>query len=270
LLSALSWGAADFSGGLASRRSPALAVVLFSQSLGGVLALAFALVRAEPLPQRADVAWAILAGIVGPSALVFFYRGLATGRMGVVAPIAGVLGAGIPVLVGTALEGLPEPAQLAGIVLAVTSVVLVTRSVEPAASGSNGAGLAIVAGTGFGVFFVLLGQVSSGAVFGPLVLMRLTATVLLVGVVLVGRAPWRLARPSLGLAIVAGTLDMGGNLWYLLAAQNGRLDVAAVLASLYPVVTILLAAGVLRERIGLLQAAGILTAVGAIVLIAAG
>ena len=270
MLSALSWGAADFSGGLASRRSPALAVVLFSQSLGGVLAIPFALARGESFPQGPDLVWSVLAGIAGPSALVFFYRGLASGRMGVVAPIAGVLGAGIPVLVGSVLQGAPAPAQVAGIVLAVTSVALVTRSVEPAASGSNGVGLAIVAGTGFGLFFVLLGQVGPGTVFSPLVIMRLTATVLLVGVILVSRSPWRLARPSLGLAIVAGVLDMGGNLWYLLAAQNGRLDVAAVLASLYPVVTILLAAGVLRERIGPLQAAGILAAVGAIVLIALG
>ena len=243
-------------------------MVLFSEAIGGAVAVTLALVRGEPFPQGDDVIWAILAGLAGPTGLVFFYRGLASGRMGVVAPIAGVLGAALPILIGTILEGSPAPAQVIGIILAVTSVVLVTRSAEPGSSGSTGAGLGIISGICFGLFFVFLGQVDAAAVFGPLVLVRITSAILIVGVVLVARAPWRLVRSSLVLVVIAGVLDMGGNLWYLLAAQNGRLDVAAVLASLYPVVTILLAAGVLRERIGPIQAVGILAAVGAIVLIA--
>src|SRR5437764_4484443 len=155
LLSALSWGVADFSGGVASRRSPALGVVLVSQPLGGLVALALALARGEALPAAPDLFWAALAGISGPTALIFFYRGLASGRMGVVAPIAGVLGAAIPVLVGAVLQGLPAPAQLAGIVVGLVSVVLVTRVPEIASGRSAGVGLALIAGVGFGAFFVV-------------------------------------------------------------------------------------------------------------------
>jgi drug/metabolite transporter (DMT)-like permease len=270
LLSALSWGAADFSGGIASRRSAALAVVLWSQPLGGLIALGLALARGEPGMTGSDVLWAALAGFCGPSALVFFYRGLAIGRMGVVAPIAGVLGAGIPVVVGGFVEGIPAPAQLAGIALALVSVLLVTRGVGEAGGAGRGVGEAIVAGIGFGAFFVVLGQLGDGPVFLPFVVVRIVATVLLAAVVLVSRGTWRLARPSIVPVLIAGTLDLGGNLWYLLAAQQGRLDLAAVLSSLYPVVTIILAAALLRERVGRLQAFGILVAAGAIVLIAAG
>jgi drug/metabolite transporter (DMT)-like permease len=270
LLSAISWGAADFSGGIASRRSPALGVVLVSQPLGGLLALLLALVRGEGPPAPADFLWAALAGISGPTALIFFYRGLAAGRMAVVAPIAGVLGAAMPVLAGAILEGIPAPGQLAGIVLGLAAVLLVTRITDTATHRPGGVGFALIAGLGFGAFFIFLGRVGPGPVFTPLVLVRVVATILMVAIVLVGRSPWRLSRASYVPVIVAGTLDAGGNLWYLLAAQQGRLDVAAVLASLYPVVTIVLAAAVLKERIGRVQAVGILAAAGAIVLIAAG
>ena len=190
--------------------------------------------------------------------------------MGVVAPIAGVLGAAIPVLVGAVLQGLPAPAQLAGIVVGLVSVVLVTRVPEITSGRSAGVGPALIAGVGFGAFFVFLGRVSAGSVFAPLVVVRVVATVLMAAIVLASRSPWRLSRASYVPVVIAGTLDMGGNLWYLLAAQQGRLDIAAVLASLYPVVTIVLAAAVLRERIGGAQAIGILAAAGAIILIAAG
>jgi uncharacterized membrane protein len=271
LLSALSWGLADFSGGLASRRSPALTVVLWSQPLGGLVALAVAVARNESGIPAQDLLWSVLAGLSGPTALVFFYRALAVGRMGVVAPIAGVLGAAIPVLVGGALEGLPTAAQLAGIGLALIAVDLVTRTEAGTSRGDPRAlWLACAAGLGFGLFFVFLGRVESTSVFVPLVVVRVVATVLVAALALATRTTWRVRRSAWLPVIVAGVLDAGGNLWYLLAAQEGRLDVAAVLASLYPVVTILLAAAVLRERMGRIQAAGIAAALAAIVLIAAG
>jgi drug/metabolite transporter (DMT)-like permease len=212
----------------------------------------------------------VLAGLSGPTALVFFYRGLAVGRMGVVAPIAGVLGAGIPVVVGGVLEGLPNGPQLAGIALALVSVLLVTRAADDGRSSRQAVGLALAAGVGFGLFFVFLGRVTPGSVFIPLVVVRIVATILVATFVVATRGTWRLARPSYVPVAIAGILDMGGNLWYLLAAQEGRLDVAAVLSSLYPVVTILLAAAILRERIGPILAVGILAALAAIALIAAG
>ena len=269
LLSAASWGVADFSGGLASRRSTALAVVLFSQPVGGLIFLALALARGETSLPQADLVWSVLAGATGPTALVFFYRGLATGRMGVVAPIAGVIGAAVPVVVGGFLEGAPETAQAAGIALGLASVLLVTWSARGSGAGFTGISDAILAGVGFGLFFVFLGQVQGGGAFAPLVVARLVAALVIVGVVILTRASWRLSRASLAPAVISGVLDASGNLWYLLASQQGRLDVAAVLASLYPVVTVLLAAGMLHERIGRVQALGIAAAIGAIVLIAA-
>jgi drug/metabolite transporter (DMT)-like permease len=201
---------------------------------------------------------------------VAFYRGLAVGRMSVVAPIAGVLGAAIPVAVGGVLEGLPTPTQLVGIGLALGAVLLVTRAQDRETRGGSGVALAIVAGIGFGAFFVFLGRVAPGPVFTPLVIVRAVAVLLITLVVVLTRGPWKVPRRTILPVAIAGTLDMGGNFWYLLAAQQGRLDIAAVLASLYPVVTIVLAAAVLRERIVGWQAVGILAALAAIVLIAAG
>lgn len=245
-------------------------MVFWSQLLGVLYAFALASVLGERGMASEDVIWAALAGLCGPTALVFFYRGLAAGRMGVVAPIAGILGAGVPVVVGGILEGLPAPMQLMGIALALVSVILVTRSDDPGSRGNTGVGLAIVAGLGFGAFFVFLGRVGPESVFVPLIVARLVATALIAIVVVASRGTWRVARTNWVAVGIAGTLDGGGNLFYLLATQQGRLDVAAVLASLYPIVTILLAAAVLHERVGRLQAVGILAALGAIVLIAAG
>lgn len=245
-------------------------MVLWVQPIGGAIALILAVAWGEHGLTGSDLVWSALAGLCGPTALVFFYRGLAIGRMGVVAPIAGVLGAGIPVMVGGLFQGVPAPAQLAGIGLALVSVVMVTRGGDAVSGDRRGVPDALIAGLGFGAFFVLMGQVGEGAVFLPFVIVRIVASVVMVAVVLAGRSAWRLARPSLVPVAIAGVLDLGGNLWYLLAAQQGRLDIAAVLSSLYPVVTIVLAAALLRERVGRVQAAGILVALGAIVLIAAG
>jgi drug/metabolite transporter (DMT)-like permease len=238
--------------------------------LGGVVALGLAVARNEAPLQQRDVIWAVLAGTAGPLALVFFYRGLAVGRMGVVAPISGVLGAAIPVVVGSITLGLPAPIQICGIALAIVAVILVTRSAEESPEGTSGVAMALLAGVGFGAFFVLLAQVSNGAAFWPLVVVRIAAGVILGAILIVSRAPWRPARAVMKLVLLAAVLDMAGNVWFLLASQQGRLDVAAVLSSLYPIMTIVLAALVLHERIGRLQAAGIAAAITAIVLIGAG
>lgn len=237
---------------------------------GGLVALALAMGRGETGILQDDIVWASLAGLVGPAALILFYRALAVGRMGTVAPIAGVLGAAVPAVVGGVLEGLPGPLQVVGIGLALGSVVLVTRSSAGSGAGTAGIALAVGAGLGFGAFFLFLGRVGPDTVFAPLVLVRLIATVLIGTMAVLGRGSWRLHRSAYVPVVIAGVLDMGGNLWYLLAVQQGRLDIAAVLASLYPVVTIVLAAAILKERIGVVQAIGILAALGAIVLIAAG
>jgi drug/metabolite transporter (DMT)-like permease len=247
-----------------------LGVVFASQVIGGVLAIGLALVRGEPVLDASSLGWAVLAGIAGPSGLVFFYRGLSVGRMGIVAPISGLLGAAIPVAVDAFTQGLPSTPQLIGIAVALLAMALVTKSDRAGASGSSGIGLAIIAGIGFGAFFVFIAQVGHGAVFWPLLVARVTASIGIGLLLLATRTSWRPNRRVAPLVLIAGVLDMGGNVWFLLATQQGRLDIAAVLTSLYPIVTALLAAMLLRERMGRVQALGIGAAVVAIVLIGAG
>lgn len=240
-----------------------------SQALGLLIAVALVVAAAEALPGPLDAAWAAAAGIAGAIGIAALYRGLASGRMGVVAPVTAVLAASIPVLVGSLVDGPPPPARALGIVLALVAVVLVSRASGPG-SGRAAIGLAVLAGTGLGLFAVLVSRVAPGHVFGPLVVARAADLALLGAFVALGRQPWRLPRSVLPLVLLAGVLDLGGNAFFVLSAQAGRLDVAAVLSSLYPVTTIILAIIVLRERLVRGQALGVGLAIGAIILIAAG
>ena len=189
--------------------------------------------------------------------------------MGVVAPITAVLAASIPVVVGGLLEGPPAPLRALGIVLALTSVAVVSRSSAPG-GGRSAIGLALLGGTGLGLFAVFISRLTGGHVFAPLAIARGADIVLLGAVVVLGRQAWRLPRSVLPLVLLAGVLDMSGNAFFILSAQSGRLDVAAVLSSLYPVTTIVLAALVLRERLGRGHAFGVGLAIAAIILIAGG
>ncbi|HEX7473074.1 MAG TPA: EamA family transporter [Candidatus Limnocylindrales bacterium] len=270
LLSAITWGSADFGGGRATRRGPVFGVVLVSQALGMLLAGALAVARGEPMPGPADLGWAALAGLAGALGIACLYQGLASGRITVVAPIAGVLAATIPVTVGWLGQGLPSPWRIAGIGLALVAVVLVSTSSDPLGDRSAGVRFGIFAGIGFGLFNVFAARFSPGVVFGPLVVVRALEGVAVVAAILLTRRAWRLPRSVVPLAMAVGVGDMAGNGFFVLAAQAGRLDVASVLSSLYPVTTIVLAAIVLHERVSRAHAAGIAVAAAAIVLIAGG
>lgn len=270
LLSALTWGAADFGGGRATRRGPVFGVVLVSQIVGMVLAGGVALLRAEPLPGPADLGWAALGGLVGVLGIVCLYQGLAIGRITVVAPIAGVLAATIPVTVGWLSQGVPSLTRIAGIGLALVAVVLVSSSPDPVSGRPAGVRYGILAGIGFGLFNVCASRFSPGIVFGPLVGVRAVEAVALVSVIVLTRRAWRLDRSVVPLAMAVGVGDMAGNGFFVLAAQAGRLDIAGVLSSLYPVTTIILAAVLLRERVTRGHAAGIGAAGVAIALITGG
>jgi drug/metabolite transporter (DMT)-like permease len=254
---------------VASRRAPATAVVLLSQLLSCLLAVALALVRGETFPGPSDVALAAGAGVATAVALAAFYRGLATARVGVVAPVAAVLGAAIPVVVSIAISGLPAPVQLAGMAVGLIGVGLVSRAPDEG-DRPLGIGIALLAGVGFGAFFVCLGSLEGDAVFWPLVVARIVAGASMFVAARVGGRPPLPPRSLLPLVALVSVLDMIGMAGYLFAAQIGRLDEAAVLSSLYPVVTIVLAAAVFRERIGGLQALGIGLAMLAIALIGGG
>jgi drug/metabolite transporter (DMT)-like permease len=269
LASALVYGTADFCGGLATRRAPAFGVVALSQA-AGLLALAALLPLLGGTPTVRDLAWGAAAGLAGAVALVLFYRALATGVMSVVAPVTALAGAAVPVLVGTALgERLPVAATI-GIAFALVAVVLVAAEGGlPTWRSVRAAGLfpAALSGAGFGVFFVLLDRTSADSGLWPLVGARPVSIAAVVVVALLARGSLRVGRTVLPLVGLAGVLDMSANALFLLATQQGQLAVTGVLASLYPVSTVVLAQLVLRERLVRVQLAGLAAAAVAVVLI---
>lgn len=244
-------------------------MVLLSQLVGLGIAVAVAVLRAEPFPAGRDLLLSLLAGGLGGAGITMLYRSLAIGRMGIVAPVTGVLAAIIPVTAGIILEGLPRDVVLAGIVVAIVAVVLVSR-VKDEGDGPSGLREALVAGLAIGLFGVVISQLSDGIVFSALSVIRATQSVLVVAVVLLTRSAWRLPRATLAPIVVVGVLDMAGNSFYLLAVQSGALAVASVLSSLYPVTTVILAAIVLRERVTRDHALGIVLAAAAILMIGFG
>jgi drug/metabolite transporter (DMT)-like permease len=265
----VAWGAGDFGGGLTSRRAPVLGVSLIVQALGVLIALSFAVGLREPSPAPSSVLMAAGAGAVGVIGILSLYQGLAVGRMGVVAPVTGVIAASLPVVVGIVRDGPPGVAVLVGIALAFVAVILVSR-VPGHDDRRSGVEFGILAGVGIGIFNVLIGGLPDGEVFGPLVVVKVASAVVIGAIVVLGRRPWRVPRAAVPIALLVGVLDMGGNALYVLASQAGRLDVAATLSSLYPVTTVLLAILILGERMTRSHAAGVVAAGVAIALITSG
>jgi drug/metabolite transporter (DMT)-like permease len=266
LFAAGTWGSGDFTGGMAARRAGAFHTVLIAYTVGLIALVIVALARLEQLPPLIDLVWGAVAGLSGMLGLGFLFRGFAVGRMGIVAPVSAVLATAIPVVVAAWTEGLPGQMKLIGFGLAMVSIWLISRP-EPLGGRPAGLGLALLAGVGFGGFFTALGQVGDSAVFWPLVAGRVAACALMAAFLLVTRRPLLPAGLPWGLLVLAGLLDVSGNLFFLLAMQIGRMDVTAVLGSLYPAVTTLLARLVNKEHMSILQAFGVGLAVVAIVLI---
>jgi len=275
LLSAATFGAGDFLGGLATRRAgPATTVVLVAHVVG----LAF-LAALSPIfgfdAGASDVVWGALGGLAGVVGLVLLYRGLAIGTMSVVAPITALGAAVLPVGFGLISGERPAAWALVGAALAMGAIYLVSQPVDPESRDTNGRlrgrGLpeAIGAGFGFGVFFILLAETASGSGLVPLVSARIASvTALSLLTVSLGRRLW-LQGEELRLAIAAGIFDAGANALFLAAARTGLLTLVAVLSALYPASTIILARVVLGERIGRMQQLGLAAGVAGVVLIAA-
>jgi drug/metabolite transporter (DMT)-like permease len=267
LFSALLFGGGDFSGGFATRRWGPFQVLAWS-ALSGVASLGvLAWMLREPLPSVGSALWAAGAGLSGALGLVALYRALARGNAALVSPLAGVIGAAVPVVVGAFTEGLPGMTQVLGFASAVLGIGLVTR-MPPALGSSRGQViLGILAGCGFGAFFLLIAQVEPGAVLVPLMVAKGTAVCVAWGIALFGQNQMPVVRGS-GVAWLSGALDAGANACYLLAQQHTRLDVAVVLTSLYPAFTVLLAYALLKERISRAQWMGVGLCSAAIALIA--
>jgi drug/metabolite transporter (DMT)-like permease len=272
LASSLSWGFADFFGGLQSRRYPVLAVMVVTQTAGLVMVLAVVAARGSGPPGGWDwIAWAMGGGLLGIAGLAAFYRGLATGNMGVVAPISSAA-AIVPLVVGLASGERPSAVQGAGIALAIVGVVLASREESPAgARMAAGAGLAIVAAIGFGGFFVSAARATEeGDAAWAIVAARVASVTVLWAIALAKHMKIPHSPRQLRVLAPIGFLDTAANLLFALATSQGLLSVVAVLGSVYPVVTVLLARFVLHERLHVLQRVGAAGALVGAALISAG
>jgi drug/metabolite transporter (DMT)-like permease len=272
LVGAVCYGLSDFVGGLASRRTSPWAVALVSSVTGAAIVLVVALL-VEGSPDAAALGWGALAGLGNGFGTAFLYRGLSSGRMGVVAPISAVGAAVVPVVAGLLGGERPGAVVWLGIAAAMPGIWFVSREPDLAdrpVRGGVGVGDGILAGLGFGLLFAALGQVPDTAGLLPLALNQAVAAGVVVAVALTLRVPW-LPRERTALAGVGcGALAAAATGAFLLATQRGDLTVTAVLASLYPAFTILLAASVLREPIHRAQAVGLALCGVAVALVATG
>jgi drug/metabolite transporter (DMT)-like permease len=284
LAAAVLWGGGDFAGGMGVKSAgggvrAALRVVLLSHAASFTALALIAWMRGDAFPHGALLGWGIAAGVAGGLALTCFYVALSRGAMGAAAAVSGLLAATIPAMVAMWQVGSPGLRAIAGFVVAEIAIWLIAagpvRQGEGAASGAT-MRLAALAGVGFGLYFVALKMAGAGGVVWPMATARMgsltTCSLLVLGFGLkpakVGVAPVRFGRRAAGWALGTALLDTSGNLLFVMATRAGRLDIAAVLASLYPASTILLAAVALGQRPTRRQALGMATAVVAVILIA--
>lgn len=250
LPSAVAYGVGDFAGGLASRQAPVVTVTIVAQ-LAGLLTLLPALWLLPGDPSAAGFGFGAGAGLAGTAGLLCYFRGLAVGPMGVVAPLSAVVGAGLPLIVGLLAGERLGPVALVAVAVALVAILLATAGARSAPARGRGLLLALAAGAGFGLFFIGLDATPPGSGLWPLLAGRVVSTTLLAAVLLVHR-PGGIGGAR-NLAIGSGVADTVANVLFLVATRLGDLGVSAVLVSLYPVVVVLLARIVLRERLTGLQ-----------------
>jgi drug/metabolite transporter (DMT)-like permease len=271
---ALSWGLADFLGGIGARRLTLAAVLVVSQLTGLAAVVAVAAAGGAATPPLADVAPAVAAGVCQIVGIAALYQALAIGTMSVISPVSASGAAALPVIVGVAGGERPGALQVAGMAAALVGVLLATRATAPADSepaSRQALGLAALAALGFGGFFVGMdAAVEQAGVIWALLVARAIAVAVLGAAVLAARPPFECEPRDLAPLALIGLLDVGANVCFALGADTGLLSVVAVLASLYPVATVVLARAVLGERLAGIQAAGVAVALAGVALIATG
>jgi drug/metabolite transporter (DMT)-like permease len=276
LLSATLYGSADFLGGLATRRSSVMPVMIFSQLAGLIILLLGLPFLPSAIASPADFAWGALAGGALGMGLMLLYQGLATGKMSVVAPVTAVLAVVVSAVAGIVLGDRLSMGAFLGVVLAIGAITLISQDGAQKATKKRGLGIAqglaaaLSAGVLIGVFFAALKQSSPTSGLLPIVSARLAALVVLGAVAFWRRPPLRVGRDAVWLIVGGGALDILANVLYLLATRLGMLTIAATLTSLYPASTILLARLVLGERLRRIQITGLACAGVGVALIGAG
>jgi drug/metabolite transporter (DMT)-like permease len=271
LLAAAAYGLSDFVGGFFSKRVSPWSVA-FVGALAAAIAVGLLTVVDGGDPGRSDYAWSLVAGVGNGFGTAFLYRGLSSGRMGVVAPVSGVGAALVPVVVGLAAGERPGAVVGIGMVLALPAIWLVAS--EPATSTplDERSGLldGVLAGLGFGGLFAALAQIPEDAGFLPLALNQVVAAVIIAVVAVALRASWVPREPAAYVGVLCGVLGAMATVLFLLATQSGFLTISAVITSLYPAFTVVLAFSVLREHVHRTQALGLLLCAAAVALVAAG
>ena len=271
LLAALSYGAADFVGGFVSKRNPVFRVVLVSQLFGTLPLLAVFPLINDGTYSASAMWWGCAAGVAGGAGVVLLYKGLSHGRMSVVAPITSVEAAAMPVVFGLFLGERPSTAALVGVGVALLAVAMVSSSAEtePSESGS-GIPEAIGAGFAFGIFFIVLDQAGDAAGMWPILSMRATSLILVALALFGTRTSIRPAPGTIWGIALSGMLDVAANVLYLLSTQHGLLSLVAVITSMYPAATVVLARFVLHERLSRPQLVGLGLAAAGVTMIALG
>ena len=265
--SALVWGSADFTGGMATRKRDQYQVVILSALSGLALLVIAALIFGETFPSLKGVFWATLAGITGAVGIATLYKALSIGESAVVAPTSAVIGAGLPVAFGFLIEGLPDPLRLVGFGLAFAGIWIVSQTTsEKTGDHRRGFFLAVIAGLGFAGFMIFMSRVESAKVFTPLIVSRSMVVVTALLMLKINKTGFPAVHGN-WICLLAGVLDAGGNIFFMLAKHFTRLDTAVVLSSLYPAATVILTGLVLKERISLKQWIGVIVCLAAIILI---
>jgi drug/metabolite transporter (DMT)-like permease len=287
--SLFTWGTSDFLGGYAVRRAEAFQFTTLAHAGGTLLMAALALTNHSAFPSTIAACWALAAGLCGGAALAIFYRALASGRMGLAAPVAAVISAGIPTVFAMLTEGLPGTVQIVGFVFAGIGLWLISRPENQ--TTPEGLGLAAVAAIGFAGFFLCVKQAGNASSLWTAALARFASFALTGTIVLLGRNRRKDLAPilqagqvegkvsssnsvisldlrSATIGILAGCLDVSGSALFIRASQIARLDVAVVISSLYPAVTVLLARLILHEHVSRWRTIGMLAALIAVPMIA--
>lgn len=270
LFAALSWGTGDFAGGVVSRRVGPYRAVFMTEFMSFSLILLTLPFSKEVFPTLNTILWSMGAGIFSTIGLLSLYQAMQHGRISIAAPISAVLAAVVPVVVGIALDGLPKTSVLFAFLLAFIAVILISNEKEPADSAlvsKKLIGFAMLSGATFGMYFVMMNRAGQDAVIAPLLISRFAAILVTGSYLLFGRKSFHIESGNWLPLFLSTLFDTGGNAFYILAGQNGRLDITAVLSSLYPGMTVLLAWLILKEKLQLSQWVGILLALVAIALI---
>jgi len=268
---ALGWGAGDFTGGLASRKTGAYRTVFYGEVFGILVLFLVIMFFGESIPDRGTWMFSMLAGALGTMGLILLYHSMTLGLMSIAAPVSALLAAVLPVVVGIFREGLPEWMTFIGFGFALFAVWMISQGeggITDVLSHLSDLKLPLLAGIGFGSYFVFMHEATNtGATIWPMVASRSGGLMLITTYMLITRTSWKVGDSSAWPVITLnGILDISGNVFFILAGQLGRLDVAAVLSSLFPGSTVMLARIFLKERLTRNQWIGIVAALIAIVL----